>query len=135
MLRKVRSRLFPVVAALVLLAAATGSAQAAKPTKSFNATFCYSADFNGVAPAIVATITWSGYTADGYSMGSGDASGAGFGFLAPLGRVTRAGSVTDGILADDNNTFAGASITFRGTVVKETDINRPGSSWSGLTAC
>jgi hypothetical protein len=134
MLRKVRSRLFPVAAALVLLAAATGSAQAARPTKSFNVTFCYSTDFNGVAPAIVATITWSGYTADGYSIGSGSDTG-GFGFLAPFGHVERAGSVTDGIGADDQNTFAGASITFRGTVVQEADIDRPGSSWSGLPAC
>jgi hypothetical protein len=134
MLRKVRSRLFPVVAALVLLAAATGSVQAAKPTKSFNVTFCYSADFNGVAPAIVATITWSGYTADGYSMGSGSPDG-GFGFLAPLAHAQRSGSVTDGIGAFDDNTFAGASITFHGTAVQEVNIDRPGSSWSGLPAC
>jgi hypothetical protein len=134
MVRSMRSRVFPIAAAVLLLAA-SASSTAAAPAGSFSATWCYAADYNGLANQIVATFAWSGYKVDEISMGSGDGSGAGFGFVEPLNRTLSKGTLVRSIGAYDGNTVAGVSILYNEATQASDEIDRPGDSWSNLPDC
>jgi len=128
-------------AACLLVSLAVGNAAAGRPA-SFDATFCFAAaegepETEGYLPdRIVANVSWSGYAVDGVSIGSGDGQGAGFGYVDPLGSVVRTGSHELWIAADDEtNVVAGVDIRIHNHVLASEDVDRPGTSWSGLTAC
>ena len=78
-----RTGLAAVLAASLMLLVGASSASAG-PNKSFDATFCFATSYEGVSPALVATVTWSGYRVNNVSIGIGDGSGAGFGVFFPV---------------------------------------------------
>ena len=134
-----RRVLSSVASAALLLAVTVGSASAARPA-TFSATFCYTPavgvpdDVNYVPAQIVANVAWSGYAADTFTMGEGDGQ-AGFGFVDPLGGVYRSGTHQGSLSAEDDSTLAGVDIRIHNHILASASVNRPGSSWSGLTGC
>ena len=140
--RKSRSRIVAALAICMLSIGAAGIAQAAgRPVPSFDVAWCFAPEVGipedeGYQPdRLVATISWSGYVVDAISLGAGDGTGAGFGFVEPLSRPSRTGSETRELGIDNESVIAGASILFRDAVLQDEDLDQPGGGWSALGAC
>jgi hypothetical protein len=137
--RKVRSRLIPLAAACLLFAVSAGVVQAAKATKSFEATFCFTQRAGEAAGTgdLFASVTWSGYRVDGISIGVGDGAGNGLGFVEPVEPAARSGAQTVSIGVENSPDFVVAGVDIRnGTHVWASAEQRaPNGDWSQVRAC
>ena len=138
MLAKSRSRAIALAAVAMLLTAAAGSVQAAKVTKSLTATFCFAQ--RGGAPAgdgeLFATVDWAGYRVNGVSIGVGDGSGQGLGFIEPVDPPSRQGRLTLSIGVNNTDFRVGGVDIRNGNHIWDSrEVNAPNGDWSQLTAC
>ena len=123
-----------VLAASWMLVVGVGSASAVGPNKSFDATFCYATSYEGVSPALVATVTWSGYRVNTISIGIGDGSGAGFGAFFPV-TAARSGTEIVYIGVDNSAPFGGVDIRNGNHIWASEPVDAPTGDWANLPAC
>jgi hypothetical protein len=133
------SRAVSVGAALLLLAASAGSVSAAKQSKSFDATFCFTQSSVPEDPAgtgeLTASVSWSGYRVTGIGFGVGDGTGAGFGVVQPVEPAARTGAETISLGVDNSVPFGGVDIRNGNHVWATIDQNAPDGNWANLPAC
>lgn len=129
MLRTRRSGVVAALAAGLLLSLAVGTADAAKPHKTYAFSACYDAG----ADHVVLNQTWSALRVDEVSFGIGDGQqGLGVDYRI---RVSRSGNETASLGFDPSATIAGGSLLAHGVVVATDSINVPAGGWATLPAC
>jgi hypothetical protein len=133
------SRVVPLAAAMLLLAVSAGSVSAAKQSKSFDATFCFTQSSDSNDPAgtggLTASVSWSGYRVDGIAIGVGDGSGAGYGVIDPVEPAARAGSQSVTLGVSNDVPFGGVDIRLGNHIWASIEQDAPSGNWANLSAC
>jgi hypothetical protein len=141
-IRSSMSRLIPLAAAMLLLAVSAGGVAAAKQSKSFEATFCFTQSTDPTDPAppagtgdLTASVSWSGYRVDGIGLGVGDGSGAGYGVIDPVEPAARAGSQSVTLGVSNDVPFGGVDIRLGNHIWASIEQDAPNGNWANLSAC
>jgi hypothetical protein len=133
------SRLIPLAAAMLVLAVSAGGVAAAKQSKSFEATFCFTQSSDSNDPAgtggLTASVSWSGYRVNGIGFGVGDGTGSGFGVIDPVEPAARTGSQSVTLGVTNETPFGGVDIRLGNHIWASIEQDAPDGNWANLSAC